>query len=229
MNTELSPLHWTDLLGRRFDAPNQAFFVRWVSQPMGAVIAALAHRVGVGPNAITFCGLVIVLSACVPFAIGTTGKSWLLAALLWQVGFAFDCADGKLARATGKSGPFGAWLDMACDHIRQAALALTMAYVLTEAAIPVATAGLCTFVLLAGMSVYLHTANFMNVESPQAINVGSFRMLIRQALRTIMDTPVFLLLLCVLRPEPSLLAWFVFGYGILLIVRAVAIATLRLR
>jgi phosphatidylglycerophosphate synthase len=221
-------LHWTDLLSRRFDSPNQAFFVRWVSQPVGAMVAALAYRSGLGPNVVTICGLLIMLLACVPYAIGTTTGAWLLAGLLWQLGFAFDCADGKLARATGRSGPFGAWLDAACDHVRQSAQALAIGYVLLGASLPVALSGLCTFVLLAGMSVYLHTAIFMNVGSPQAINTGAFRMWIRAVLRTLIDTPVFLLLICILRPWPMLLGLSSLGYGLLLLVRAYAIGRLRL-
>jgi len=57
----------------------------------------------------------------------------LLALLAWQVGYAFDCADGQLARVTGQSSPAGARLDILADVAAQTGLvtaigAVTMAY-----------------------------------------------------------------------------------------------------
>jgi phosphatidylglycerophosphate synthase len=196
---------------------------------MGAVVAALAYRLGIAPNAITVAGLTFMLTACFPYALGVAPAAWILAAILWQIGFAFDCADGQLARATGTASPFGAWLDVACDHIRQSAMALALLYVLIQASLPLWAAVIGAFVLIAGQSVYLHTASFMNAEKPSELSVRGLGALARQCLRFALDTPVFLLVVCVLRPWPRVLLAYCVFHGLMLLLRAVAIGANRLR
>ncbi|MGH8506143.1 MAG: CDP-alcohol phosphatidyltransferase family protein [Stenotrophobium sp.] len=225
----MNTVTWRDLLSRRFDTRDQAPMTTWVSQRLGSVAAALAFRVGLSPNAVTLCGLVSMLAAALVYALGGSAGAWVLAAVLWQLGFALDCADGQLARATGRGSAYGAWLDVACDHVRQSAIALAVLYVLLTAGLPIGLAYGAVFAMLSGMTVYLHTASFMKAEAPPAIRVGSWRTLVRQLLRALLDTPFFLLLLCALRPQPSLLALFALAYGGLLVVRALAIAALRLQ
>ena len=225
----MSTVHWRDLLSRRFDTRDQALMTTWVSQRLGSVAAALACRIGLSPNAVTVLGLLVMLVACLVYALGTGACAWLLAAILWQLGFALDCADGQLARATGRSGPFGAWLDVACDHVRQSAIALTVLYVLQATGLPAAVSFGAVFIMLSGMAGYLHTATSMKLDRPPAINAGARTQVVREIIRNLLDTPVFLLLLGLLRPSSIVLALFVSGYGGLLLLRSLAIARLRLR
>jgi phosphatidylglycerophosphate synthase len=224
----MSELKWTDLLGRRFDSPNQAFLTRWFSQRAGAIIAAMAFWSGVGPNAITVTGLGFMLAACIPYALGMGHSAWILAAVLWQAGFAFDCADGQLARATGTAGPFGAWLDVACDHTRQSAMLMALMLVFIQTELPFVLSVIGAFVLIAGQSVYLHTASFMKVEKPSELSVHGLGAVARQSLRFLLDTPVFLLVVCLLRPWPVLLLAYCVFHGFMLLLRAIAIGVNRL-
>jgi phosphatidylglycerophosphate synthase len=106
-------------------------FSEAVSQRLGAQFALAAHRLGATPTALTVTNLVLGLgvSAAVvaladPVAAGTV-PAWaigLLALVGWQVAYAFDCADGQLARVTGRASPAGARLDILCDVAAQIAL-----------------------------------------------------------------------------------------------------------
>src|SRR5690606_10341450 len=46
----------------------------------------------------------------------------LVALVGWQVAYALDCADGQLARVTGRGSPAGARVDVLCDVAAQIAL-----------------------------------------------------------------------------------------------------------
>ncbi|MEH1012750.1 CDP-alcohol phosphatidyltransferase family protein [Micromonospora sp. CPCC 206060] len=106
-------------------------FSESLSQWLGAVFAAGAHRLGLRPTALTIANLVLGLTASVTVvaladrvAAGTV-PAWLvgLVALVgWQVAYALDCADGQLARVAGQGSPAGARVDVLCDVAAQIAL-----------------------------------------------------------------------------------------------------------
>ena len=102
-----------------------------VSQRIGAAIALAGHRLGLAPTVLTLLNLVLGLAASVtvvalaPRAAAGSVPAWavgLLALVAWQVAYAFDCADGQLARVTGKASPTGARLDILCDVAAQIGL-----------------------------------------------------------------------------------------------------------
>ncbi len=212
-----------ELLTRRFDTPDQAFLTRTVSQPVGSVVAAIAHALRLSPNMVTLLGLLVMLAATSVYAWCDGACGAIVAALLFQLGFAFDCADGQLARATKRQSPFGAWLDVSCDHIRQGCICLALTVV-----VPTVAGYLCAALLLAGLSVYLHTVmSIKAVAAPQMNLAGNVNRL-RFALKEWLDTPIFLLILCLLRAWPELLLVYVASYGALSLARAASLAKLRL-
>jgi phosphatidylglycerophosphate synthase len=102
-------------------------FSEAVSQRIGALFALWAHRMGLAPTALTLANLFIGLA--VSIAVVATADSadpgWpigLLALVGWQVAYALDCADGQLARVTGRTSPAGARVDVLCDVAAQIAL-----------------------------------------------------------------------------------------------------------
>jgi phosphatidylglycerophosphate synthase len=219
---------WRDLLSTRFDSPDQAAITRLVSQRLGAVVAAAAFAARLSPNTVTGLGLALTLLGCLPFVLGEHAGAWLAAAALWQLAFAFDCADGQLARATQRTSRYGAWLDVSCDHVRQSALAVSV-FTVAAPVVGLLAAALAAFLFSAGQSAYLHTASLMNVLKPPSFSAAASVSGLRSLLRFLLDTPLLLIMLCVLRPWPLLLAAFVAGYGALLLVRAAAIGRSRLR
>lgn len=212
-----------ELLTRRYDTPDQAFMTREVSQRLGAVLAAGAFSLRMSPNAVTLTGLACMLLGAWAFAAGEGAAGIVAPLLLWQLGFGFDCADGQLARATKRQSPFGGWLDVACDHIRQGALCLAL-----TAVSPGLAGYAVALLLLSGMTVYLHTVAVIKFSAPPKLELGVHAGRLRVLVKELLDTPVFLLTLCLLRPWPSLLLLYAAGNGVLLLARAVALAKLRL-
>jgi phosphatidylglycerophosphate synthase len=109
-----------------------------VSQPFGAAIALTAARLGLAPTVLTLANLVICAGASVTVvalasrAAAGTVPAWvvgLLALVAWQVAYAFDCADGQLARVTGRTSLAGARLDILCDVAAQIGLVTALSAV----------------------------------------------------------------------------------------------------
>jgi phosphatidylglycerophosphate synthase len=78
-------------------------------------------RLGIHPNAVTLLGLGFTIAAA--FALAHGGYAWfLLGAVIQWMGSLLDGVDGKLARLTGKTTPFGHRLDHRLDVVYYAAL-----------------------------------------------------------------------------------------------------------
>jgi phosphatidylglycerophosphate synthase len=119
-------------------------FSEALSQRIGARIAFAAHRRRLVPTVLTVGNLglgclvsFVVVAAAEPVA---DGRIWawpigLLALLGWQLAYAFDCADGQLARVTGQSSPAGGRLDVLCDVAVQISLVAALAAT-AEAQVP---------------------------------------------------------------------------------------------
>ena len=84
-----------------------------------APLGNLLLRMGVSPNAVTVVGtLGVCAGALVCFPQG-----WLLAGVLVITAFVFsDMIDGYMARTSGQTSPFGAFLDSTLDRIGDAAI-----------------------------------------------------------------------------------------------------------
>jgi phosphatidylglycerophosphate synthase len=93
-----------------------SLYSRYVNRPAGRVLAAGAYRMGLTPNQVTLASAAFTLSSIA--AVALVRPSWGLAVAVYLglvVGFAFDSADGTLARLTGKGSPAGEWLDHVVD------------------------------------------------------------------------------------------------------------------
>lgn len=83
----------------------------------GAVIACLAARMGLSPNMLSLLSLFTACAALAPLLAADwpheAEGAWLAGFLL--LAFWLDCADGVLARGTGKGSSFGAAFDKTID------------------------------------------------------------------------------------------------------------------
>jgi len=95
------------------------WYMRVVNRRIGRLIASLAAQGPVSPNQLTAAsfgaflaaaGLLVWVHPGIVMAVG--------AVLLLQLGFAFDSADGQLARLRGGGSPAGEWLDHVVDSGR---------------------------------------------------------------------------------------------------------------
>lgn len=106
--------------GRARGAPAYSVYV---NRKIGRVLAALAHGWGWTPNVVSAVSALhtytaIVLLMAVP-------RSWWLGvvvAVLLALGYAWDSADGQVARLRGGGSVAGEWLDHFLDAIKHATL-----------------------------------------------------------------------------------------------------------
>ena len=90
-----------------------------IEQPVARVFA----RTGLSPNALTLIGFAVAVVG----AILAAQQGWLLAGLVVAFGAVFDLFDGALARATGKTSKFGAFLDSTMDRAGEAVVYIGIA------------------------------------------------------------------------------------------------------
>ncbi len=102
-------------------------YSRFVNRPLGRRIAAAAYLAGLTPNAVT------AISAALSFSgialIGLVQPHWwtgILVAAALVAGYAFDAADGQLARLRGGGSHAGEWLDHVVDAAKISALHLAV-------------------------------------------------------------------------------------------------------
>ena len=91
-------------------------------------------RTRVTPNALTASGVTLCLAAAVlvPFESRNTVLFYWVGASVFVVGSLLDILDGALARAGGKTTPFGAFLDSTTDRISEGFMLTAIAYVLAR-------------------------------------------------------------------------------------------------
>jgi phosphatidylglycerophosphate synthase len=99
----------------------------YVNRRIGRVLAAIGYRLGLTPNQVT------MVSAAHTFAgialLATVPPSWWLGiviAALLVLGYAWDSADGQVARLRGGGSVAGEWLDHYVDAIKIATLHLAV-------------------------------------------------------------------------------------------------------
>jgi len=84
---------------------------------MSLVFVEIFKKLNVTPNQVTVLGFLFYLAAGLCFWQGSYGVN-ILGAILFNLGLVMDCADGKLARVTGKTSNIGVWLDYNFDYIK---------------------------------------------------------------------------------------------------------------
>lgn len=92
------------------------------AEPLARIIAWL-QRTGITPNALTYTGFLLTVVTALLLA----GGYFRIGALLLLIAAFFDMLDGSLARATGQSSTFGAFLDSTLDRYSESVTFLALA------------------------------------------------------------------------------------------------------
>ncbi|MBC7632278.1 CDP-alcohol phosphatidyltransferase family protein [Aeromicrobium sp.] len=104
------------LAGAQKSKKGVSLYSRFVNRPIGRVIAAGAYRAGLSPNGVSAVSALLTAAGLVLLVLATPSLvTGIGVALLLVLGFAFDSADGQVARLTGRSSPAGEWLDHVID------------------------------------------------------------------------------------------------------------------
>ena len=102
-------------------------YTRWVNRRLARFVAALAHTVGLTPNAVTALSAGVSLAGLVLLVVlPPSPMLGVLVAALLAFGYLLDSADGQVARLGGTSSLAGEWLDHVVDAIRTPAIHLAV-------------------------------------------------------------------------------------------------------
>jgi CDP-diacylglycerol---glycerol-3-phosphate 3-phosphatidyltransferase len=99
------------------------FLGKWVRRGFSPLLAGM-ERLGITPNHITVVAFLINLAAAVLVGFGY----YIWAASIFIVASLLDLVDGSLARRTGKTTPFGSFLDSTLDRLSEGAMFAAIAY-----------------------------------------------------------------------------------------------------
>jgi phosphatidylglycerophosphate synthase len=97
---------------------------RYLYRPLSLRAANLLAPTFVTPIQMTWVSALLFVAGAIAFGLG----SYILGALLTLIGEIVDCIDGDLARITGRTSRWGAFLDSVLDRWTDAALILGLAY-----------------------------------------------------------------------------------------------------
>ena len=121
---------FTDFVARRY-AARSPFWSWLVFERLGGALAYVLGRLGATPNAVTLLGGLTGIVGATVLGAADTPVDALAAGLLLALAYSLDCADGQLARATGRTSEVGAWLDVTVDAVVTSFLTAALAVALT--------------------------------------------------------------------------------------------------
>jgi phosphatidylglycerophosphate synthase len=103
-------------------------YSRFINRRLGRLLAAVAFHLGLSPDAVTaisaawtFSGIALLALVEPSWGLGPAVSACLV------LGYAFDAADGQLARLRGGGSPAGEWLDHMVDCLKISSLHLAVA------------------------------------------------------------------------------------------------------
>ena len=170
----------------------------YVNRRLGRYLAAGAFRLGLTPNNVTAISAGFTFCAIGLLAIGE--PSWWLGVVIWlllAVGYAFDSADGQVARLRGGGSPSGEWLDHVVDSVKISTLHLAVLitmfthFPLTNSAWLLAPIG---FAAVAAVSFFAMILNdLLKAKHAPVVPLGTAP---RTALRSMLGVPTDYGVLC---------------------------------
>ena len=130
---------------------------RYIIHPLSDLVVQGAIKIGISPNFVSFLGLACgCLAGVLYYYLPQPGYviSAFLLMVAWHV---FDGADGRLARATGKTSAVGRIIDGICDHLVFGFVYIALALHLVETGYPLSVWWL---VVGAGVSHAIQAAGY---------------------------------------------------------------------
>ncbi|WP_369371103.1 CDP-alcohol phosphatidyltransferase family protein [Promicromonospora sp. Populi] len=148
-------------------------YSRFINRRIGRYLAAAAYQAGLSPNAVTGVSALFTFSGiALLIALPPSWGQGIAVALLLVLGYAWDSADGQVARLTGLGSPAGEWLDHAVDALKVVTLPLALGVGFAVHDV-VAPAWLLVFVVSAIISSVLFFAMILTEQLRRAHGVQS--------------------------------------------------------
>jgi len=94
------------------------WFTEWVCRPWAAVVVYALRNTPITPNQVTFLSALICVGAGAMFVFLPGHLGLVAAALVFELSFILDCADGQLARIRKTASALGHQLDFLMDEIK---------------------------------------------------------------------------------------------------------------
>lgn len=99
----------------------------YVNRRIGRALAAVAYALGLTPNQVSIVSAVHSFAAILLIAVAPVNVPMgVVIALLLVLGYAWDSADGQVARLRGGGSPQGEWLDHFIDTLKISSLHLAV-------------------------------------------------------------------------------------------------------
>lgn len=104
------------------------FWNTYVARPAAAALVFILAKTPITPNQVSFLGALVFLGVMACLAFWHHPWSMVVAAVILQLSYILDCADGQLARLTGQTSPVGAYLDFLIDEFKALGLVAACCY-----------------------------------------------------------------------------------------------------
>ena len=94
------------------------FWNAYVCRPLAAVLVDAVKGTRITPNQITLSAVVVALASVVMLIVWPGHVGLIAAAIVFELSYVLDCADGMLARWRGIASPAGHLLDFLMDELK---------------------------------------------------------------------------------------------------------------
>jgi len=94
------------------------WFTEWICRPQAAFLVYFLRRTPITPNQVTFLSFALAVGAGALFVRGPGHLGVIAAAVVLQISYLFDCADGQLARVRKTTSHLGHLLDFLMDELK---------------------------------------------------------------------------------------------------------------
>lgn len=104
-----------------------SIWTRYILRPVSVPVAWLCLRFGLRANTVSYLSALLCIVGGILY--GSGRLSWAVTgALLFNLFAILDCVDGNMARATGTTGPYGAWADAVGGYVAYTAVLLSIGF-----------------------------------------------------------------------------------------------------
>lgn len=124
-------MNFSDYLAvyKKHEKPPSTLFHKLVSKNGAKVFSYICIKLGVTPNQISLFSLLLLCAGSFIVAYESDNGCMLwVAAILLQISYICDCSDGVVARYSGLSSKFGAYLDVLLDRIGGLIFSIAVGY-----------------------------------------------------------------------------------------------------